>query len=152
MIAAAFDLGDHLGWAVKNKSGAIYSGAEDLKGKATQSAGIRFLAFEKLLRSMFMPSQFGTMPKTIFFEEVRRHNGTQAAHVYGGYKATLISFCEFYGIDYLGIPVGTIKKYWTGNGAAKKDEMILEAVRRGFSIKTDDQADALAILHCGLKI
>ena len=147
MKSAAFDLGDHCGWASMNDLGNIHSGMEDLKGKATQSLGVRFIQFEELLRTIFLDKP----PKIIYFEEVRRHNGTQAAHIYGGYKAVLVKFCESHGVEYLGIPVGTIKKYWTGNGAAKKHEMITEAVRRGFVVKSEDQVDALAILHCGMK-
>jgi hypothetical protein len=45
----------------------------------------------------------------IWFEEVRRHAGTDAAHVYGGLMATLTAWAELRGVPYAGVPVGTIK-------------------------------------------
>ena len=36
----------------------------------------------------------------IYFEEVRRHLGVDAAHVYGGLLATLTAWCEHHQIPY----------------------------------------------------
>jgi Holliday junction resolvasome RuvABC endonuclease subunit len=102
--------------------------------------GMRYLKFEKWLMGLPKPSQ-------VVFEEVRRHAATDAAHVYGGLMATLTKWCESEGIPYQGVPVGTIKKFWTGKGNGKKDVMIAEANRRGFDTKDDNEADALALLH-----
>ena len=44
-------------------------------------------------------------------EEVRRHAGTDAAHVYGGLMATLTAWAELRGVPYEGVPVGTIKRF-----------------------------------------
>ena len=44
----------------------------------------------------------------VVYEEVRRHMGVDAAHVYGGLMATLTAWCEGQGIAYAGVPVGTI--------------------------------------------
>ncbi len=60
----------------------------------------------------------------VYFEEVRRHVGTNASHIYGGFLATLTAWCEHHQILYEGIPVGTIKKATTGKGNASKEEMI----------------------------
>ena len=87
-------------------------------------------------------------PSQVVFEEVRRHAATDAAHVYGGLMATLTKWCESEGIPYQGVPVGTIKKFWTGKGNGKKDVMIAEAKRRGFNVDDDNEADAIALLHC----
>jgi hypothetical protein len=38
-----------------------------------------------------------------------------------------------------------IKKFWTGNGRAEKDQMINFARQRGLAPKTDDEADAVAL-------
>ena len=46
--------------------------------------------------------------------------GTDAAHVYGGFLATLTSWCEQRAIAYQGVPVGTIKRFITGKGNADK--------------------------------
>jgi hypothetical protein len=55
--------------------------------------------------------------------------------------------CEDEDIPYTGVPVGTIKKFWTGKGSCRKSAMISEAQARGFNPQDDNDADALAILH-----
>jgi hypothetical protein len=61
---------------------------------------------------------------TIWFEEVRRHAGTDASHIYGGLMATLTAWAEQRDIPYEGVPVGTIKRPAIGKGNAPKDAMI----------------------------
>ena len=81
------------------------------------------------------------------FEEVRRHLGTTAGHIYGGYLAHLTAWAEANRIPYQGVPVGTIKRHVTGKGNADK-QAVIEAVRRlGFAPADDNEADALALLH-----
>jgi Holliday junction resolvasome RuvABC endonuclease subunit len=87
----------------------------------------------------------------IHFEEVRRHAGTDAAHVFGGLLATLTAWAELRGIPYQGVPVGTIKKHATGKGNATKQAMIDAARARGFSPADDNEADAIAILFWAIE-
>ena len=82
----------------------------------------------------------------IWFEEVRRHAGTDASHIYGGLMATLTAWAELRGVPYEGVPVGTIKRHATGKGNADKDAMIAAVRARGFSPADDNEADAIAIL------
>ena len=106
---------------------------------------MRYLRFRSWLREMFETAK----PEVVYFEEVRRHLSTDAAHVHGGLLAVLTAECEAKEIPYTGIPVGTIKKAATGSGAAKKSAMI-EAAKRLYPdqvIEDDNQADALCILH-----
>ena len=86
------------------------------------------------------------LSRIVHFEEVRRHAGTDAAHIYGGLLATLTAWCEQHGIAYQGVPVGTIKRFATGKGNADKAAMIAAIRARGFSPADDNEADALAIL------
>ncbi len=82
----------------------------------------------------------------IYFEEVRRHVGTDAAHIYGGLLATLTAWCEQSHIAYQGVPVGTIKRFIAGKGNADK-QAVMNAVRaRGHHPADDNEADAIAIL------
>jgi hypothetical protein len=67
----------------------------------------------------------------VFFEEVRRHMGVDAAHAYGGFMAHLTAWCEQQNIAYEGVPVGTIKRHATGKGNANKSMMIESAKARG---------------------
>lgn len=82
----------------------------------------------------------------VYFEEVRRHAGVDAAHAYGGFLATLTAWCEHHQIPYSGVPVGTIKRHATGKGNAGK-ELVIAAMRAlGHEPRDDNEADALALL------
>ena len=84
--------------------------------------------------------------EAVYFEEVRRHIGTDAAHAYGGFLATLTSWCEGEGLPYQGVPVGTIKQFITGKGNSDKATVMAAVRSRGFPVKDDNEADAVAIL------
>lgn len=106
---------------------------------------MRYLRFRTWLRDMFETEK----PDVVYFEEVRRHLSTDAAHVHGGLLAVLTAECESKETPYQGVPVGTIKKAATGSGAAKKAAMI-DAAKRLYPdqvIEDDNQADALCILY-----
>lgn len=46
---------------------------------------------------------------------------------------------------YVIYPPRSLKKWFTGSGSASKEEMVLEASRRGFTTKDDNLADAYAL-------
>ena len=143
----ALDLGTTTGWALFSPPGATLSGTWGLKPGRFDGGGMRFVKFKTRLNELYQSSPF----EQVYFEEVRRHRGTDAAHVYGGLMATLTAWCEERKIPYEGVPVGEIKKAWTGKGNADKDMMIAEARKRGYEVVLDDEADALAILDLKLK-
>jgi len=86
----------------------------------------------------------------VYFEEVRRHLGVDAAHVYGGLLATLSAWCEHHRIPYQGVPVGTIKRHATGKGNASKAEVIAALQAAGHVVNDDNEADALAVMSWAL--
>ena len=89
--------------------------------------------------------------KTIVYEDVKAHRGTRAAHVYGGFVATLSTFCCLNNIELVPVGVKTIKKHITGNGNADKQKVI-EAVRAlGYDVHSSDEADAIALMDYFLK-
>ena len=137
----ALDLGTNTGWAIC-RDGVTASGTASFKVGRYEGGGMRYMRFQRWLDEMARDGL-----DSIYFEEVRRHAGTDAAHVYGGLLATLTAWCEHHGIPYQGIPVGTIKKHATGKGNANKEAMIAAAVARGFAPVDDNEADALALLH-----
>jgi Holliday junction resolvasome RuvABC endonuclease subunit len=112
-----------------------------------EGGGMRYLRFKNWLTEI--KNQLGQVD-AVYFEEVRRHAGTDAAHVYGGFLAVLTAWCEHHKIAYQGVPVGTIKKHATGKGNAGKDEMIQAMRDKGHPVENDNEADALAILHWAL--
>ena len=139
----ALDLGTSTGWALRKPDGHITSGTAHFRSSRFDGGGMRFLRFGGWLREL--ESLSGPIG-SIWYEEVRRHAGTDAAHVYGGMLATLTSWSELQEIPYAGVPVGTIKKHATGKGNANKAAMVEAAQMRGFKPNDDNEADALAIL------
>jgi Holliday junction resolvasome RuvABC endonuclease subunit len=140
----ALDLGTTTGWALRTPDGAITSGTQSFRPQRFEGGGMRFLRFKRWLTEL---KAHADGIDSLHFEEVRRHVSTDAAHVYGGFLATLTSWCEHHQIPYQGVPVGTIKKHATGKGNASKDEMITAMRRLGHVPTDDNEADALAILH-----
>lgn len=140
MILLALDLGTTTGWArCETESGLIVVGTQSFKPQRYEGGGMRYLRFQRWLTDLEADQ--------IMFEEVRGHKGVDAAHIYGGLLAHLTAWCESRNIPYQGVPVGTIKKYWAGSGNAGKAIMIKIAQERGFTVKDDNEADALALLH-----
>ncbi len=82
----AIDLGTTTGWALKSQSGLITSGTVSFRPSRYDGGGMRYLRFQNWLAEM---DRLSGPVATIWYEEVRRHAGTDAAHVYGGLMATL---------------------------------------------------------------
>jgi Holliday junction resolvasome RuvABC endonuclease subunit len=143
----ALDLGTTTGWALRSADGSITSGTESFKPHRFEGGGMRYLRFKHWLTEV---KQTSDGIDAVYFEEVRRHLGVDAAHAYGGFMAHLTAWCEHHQIPYQGIPVGTIKKHATGKGNASKDEMIAAMKVRGHSPADDNEADAQALLHYAL--
>ena len=139
----ALDLGTTTGWALHGFDGLITSGTTSFKPGRYDGGGMRYLRFTNWLTEL---DRLAGPIEAIWFEEVRRHAGTDAAHVYGGLMASLTSWAELRGVPYQGVPVGTIKLHATGKGNAPKEAMIAAARSRGFSPVDDNEADAIAIL------
>lgn len=143
----ALDLGTKTGWAIKSEN-QITSGTIEFKPSRFEGGGMRYLRFKKWLEEI---NQLTNSIDRVYFEEVRRHIGVDAAHAYGGFLAYLTSWCEENKIPYLGIPVKTIKKHITGNGNCKKDAVIEAIKKLGFTPADDNEADALALLNLVIK-
>jgi Holliday junction resolvasome RuvABC endonuclease subunit len=139
----ALDLGTQTGWALRSPDRTVISGSEAFKPGRFEGGGMRFLRFKRWLTELKATVE-GL--DAVFFEEVRRHAGVDAAHAYGGFMAHLTAWCEHHQIPYQGVPVGTIKKHATGKGNADK-QAVLTAIRaRGYAPSDDNEADALALL------
>ena len=147
MNILAIDIGTKTGWAFSEGG----SGVWDLSPRRHESQGMRGIKFRQSLRA------YKGLIDLIVYEEIARHRGTHAAHVYGGLLIVLQMFCEEQGVNYQGVPVGTIKKFATGKGNASK-EMMIEAANQNFgfgsgvrhrdrSITDDNEADAICLLE-----
>ena len=140
MKILAIDPGTHLGWAISG----LQSGTEDLSVKRYESQGMRFVKLERFLDRVLSEDI-----ELVVYEDVARHLGVRAAHVYGGIESSIQRMCEERGINYVGVPVGTIKKHATGKGNSGKEKML--EVARGLwpeaniQDKDYDRADALCL-------
>lgn len=139
----ALDLGTTTGWAADDGT-TITSGTVNFKPRRFEGGGMRFLRFKSFLAAMEL--EIGPIT-AIYYEEVRRHAGTDAAHIYGGFLGHLTAWAEHRAIPYQGVPVGEIKKATTGKGNASKDDMIAAAKAKGHNPADDNEADAIAIAY-----
>lgn len=145
----ALDLGTTTGWALAQTDAQITSGSQSFKPQRFEGGGMRFLRFKRWLTDI---KQCSSDISLIVFEEVRRHAGVDAAHVYGGFMGQLTAWCEHHQIPYEGVPVGTIKKHATGKGNASKDQMIQAMQSRNHSVVDNNEADALALLYWAIEM
>jgi Holliday junction resolvasome RuvABC endonuclease subunit len=139
----SLDLGTTTGFAMTPSSGSIISGTWQNKSRNAryEGGGMRYLRFRQQLDEMHKAMPIGA----VYFEEVRRHRGTDAAHIYGGYMATLEAWCEEREIPYQGVPVGKIKSFITGKGNADKVAVIAAVTALGYQPADDNEADAIAL-------
>jgi crossover junction endodeoxyribonuclease RuvC len=69
------DLATTTGWAL-SMQGKVVSGSMNFKPSRWEGGGMRFLRF----RREFLDKMIGV--REVYYEEVRRHLGVDAAHVY----------------------------------------------------------------------
>jgi hypothetical protein len=139
----ALDLGSTTGWALRNDRCRILHGTAAFRPTRFEGGGMRYLRFTRWLDET---RKIAGGIDAVYFEEVRRHLGTDASHIYGGFLATLTAWCEQQGIPYSGVPVGTWKRHACGKGNADKQAVIAAIRERGFEPADDNEADAIAIL------
>ena len=143
MTILALDLGQRTGWSLYAPDGRITSGTAEFKNDRWQGGGMIFLRFKRWLTEI---KQTAGGLDALFFEEVRRHAGVDAAHAYGGFLAHVTAWCEHHQIPYQAVPVGTIKRHVTGKGNANKEAVIAAVRDLGFYPADDNEADAIALL------
>ena len=143
----SIDLGTTTGWALRSKNGQITSGTVDLRPQRFEGSGMRYLRFCAWLDELL---ELTGKIDAVYFEEVRRHLGVTAAHTYGGFLSHLSSWCEHNEIPYLGVPVGTIKRFIAGKGNANKEAVIAAIRAIGHNPADDNEADAIALLYLAM--
>ena len=139
----ALDLGTTTGWALRNDRCRILHGTAEFRPTRFEGGGMRYLRFERWLDDTL---KIAGGIDAVYFEEVRRHFGTDASHIYGGFLATLTAWCEQQGIPYRACPWAHGNVYASGKGNADKQAVIAAIRERGFEPADDNEADAIAIL------
>lgn len=140
MSVLALDLGAQTGWALKTETARL-SGSQSLESKFS-GAGMRYLNLRRFLDSKHQENGL----TEVHYELVRRHKSEYAAKAYGGYLATLQSWCEENQVPFQDYSVQEIKIAATGKGNASKAAMIRAAEAEGCEPADDNQADAWCIL------
>lgn len=141
----ALDLGTKTGYAIRSRDGRIIHGTEAFTPRASWTPGQKWQRFRAFLSRTITENAIGT----IAFEDVKAHGkgAVLAAHAYGGFRAMMEMVADQHNVRLVPVGVGVVKKHWTGKGNANKDAMLAQAKARGFRPETDNDADALAILH-----
>ena len=148
----ALDLGTKTGWAFQGPhigglgidSGTVDCAAQHI---LNPHPGDRFLQLEEHLD--WLIDNHGR-PDVVYWEEIKAHKGHQARVVYFGLLAIAQAWCAKFRTPprMIGFAPGSIKKYATGTGAAKKRQM-LDALPDCFNPTDHNEADALWILLYG---
>lgn len=136
MRILAIDPGTHCGWAIWQEGRILASGTWQLSSRRHEGGGMRLLRFERFLTEAL---QAVTL---IAYEEVRRHLGTDAAHIYGALTGEIQKQGEVRKIPYYAVPVGTIKKFATGKGNADKATMVAAGAKLWGQELPEDETDA----------
>lgn len=145
----ALDLGTNTGWAT-NALDDILSGHQTFDGEIS---GWRYLVFKQWLDARLNELNI----EHIVYEETFSADA-YAARVLHGFLAILqYVYAERYPdqstrLTLQKVHPGTLKKFATGNGHAKKEEMLNACKKRfGFIPSNDDEADALWLLEYSKK-
>lgn len=140
----AFDLGTNTGMAMRCADGSIRHRLKEFPKRG--GYGFRYQQFRRWL--IELQGQAGKID-AIYYEEINFAQNADAPVIYG-MTAIITAWCEHHQILYRGIGPGTIKKFITGDGRAKKPAIIAAVNDLGFHVEDDNVADAIALLLLGL--
>lgn len=119
------------------------SGVWDLRPKRDESAGMRLIRFKAKLMDILKAEQINLV---VFERSAGFHQN--AVIVQSELHGVLKLFCEENSIEYKAYSASEIKRFATGKGNAKKDQMITAAKEKyGINVLDDNHADALHIYH-----
>lgn len=145
MRILALDLGTKTGWATNCPQ---ESGVQEFLLNRGESPGMRYIRFRAWLEEMIEIVK----PDVIVYEQTHMRGGyaTELAH---GFSTRVQEICAKYGIEHAAVHSATLKKFATGSGRAKKEDMIKAAhTKLGVSKRIDDnEADALWLLKWGIE-
>lgn len=102
----------------------------------------RFINFYKHLTFQVVNNEVNY----VIYEEAAFQRGN-AIPIYHGLIGILKSVCMFSNVPFKGIPVGTIKKSFTGKGNCGKQEIMDKCDELGITYDDDNSADAYAVYH-----
>lgn len=147
-MIVALDLGSVTGFAVHSKHG-ISSGTLTFKkkGKFNDSG---YKALYDFLRTFIEgPHEHPWLECVV----EKPHAGRFLApiRILFGLLAIVHLFCDLFKIRLTEYSPTEIKKFWTGKGTAKKEDMVLETQKKFPHVKDHNQSDAIALLYLHLE-
>jgi len=135
MKILALDIATKTGWKT-----ATASGVWDLKPNRGESEGMRIVRFKAKVREMISLEGIEVVayerPAGMFKSSIM-----VASEMIGVLK----DLCIEMGVELACYSASEIKKYATGKGNAKKEDMIKAAIALGYTPKDDNEADAIFI-------
>lgn len=142
MKILALDIATKTGWRTETSSGVW----DFSKSKRGDSYGMRLIRFKSSLKEILDLEEIDVVvyerPAGMFKSSI-----IVASEMIG----VLIALCEEKGIQYTAYSATEIKKFATGKGNAKKQDMIDAAIALGFSPESDDEADAIHLYNLAKK-
>lgn len=137
----ALDTATDTGWAMKVGS-TLHSGVQNFQHDAKrESPGMRFLRFSSWLRNMI--HEHGVTE--VVYEQPHQRGGA-ATTVAMGLVTHLMSVCADLNVEHRAVHSGTLKKWATGSGNAKKPDMVKAAQEHAPHVTDDNEADAILLL------
>lgn len=168
MNLVALDIGSRMGWSAFRIDESSYtdlgSGFVDLtigKTSTERSKNLKVLAeacdhttraYDPRPGNLYrlckdLKERFS--PEIVAFEDVQFFNSLYQTQLWGSLRGTIwAAFGDFH--TWRAYDVGTIKKFATGRGDAKKEHMLAATGDMGFNIVDDNEADAvwIGLLAC----
>ena len=142
MKILALDIASKTGWRTETSSGVW----DFNKQKRGDSYGMRLIRFKSSVREIFDLEKIDIVvyerPAGMFKSSI-----IVASEMIG----VLIALCEERGIQYTAYSATEIKKFATGKGNAKKQDMIDSAIALGFTPSDDNEADAIHLYNLAKK-
>lgn len=142
----ALDLGTNCGFAIRRHDGRVESGTERFNVRNGETSGDRFNRFRRFLLEV---KEKNPELVRVAYEDVvfMGPNGARTAQFFGGLVAIVQMFAAHHILELDTYGVATVKKQFTGSGRAQKHDVIAQCKTLGFNPGTDNEADAIAVLH-----
>jgi Holliday junction resolvasome RuvABC endonuclease subunit len=153
----ALDTATRTGFAIWDGA-ARRSGFVDFKPGRGESPGMLFVNFERWLEEL--PAAGGW--DLIVYEQAFQMRSGYAAGVALGLIAIVLKFCASRGINHVPVNGARLKKWVTGDGAAKKERVVKKVVETFFASDPPEErlrrlkhldhneADAIALIELAL--
>lgn len=135
----ALDQASNCGWCC----GKDLYGVWDLNTRKDESSGMKMIRFRSKLKEVVTAEGINL----IVYERVAGFHKNSIIHA-AKMVAIIETFCEENQIAYVAFSATEIKKFATGKGNAKKEQMIIAAGSKyGYTGNDDNEADAIHLYH-----